>query len=183
MSLPSSFCLPIKFRDEQIIIFRFIPWLVCFHWEKKMESDKKIRKNKYIYTYIHIPEVMITNIRTWIDACDDWTLRKHCVFCTQLGHCPSFILATGERIIEGRNVVPPTLMDNSCFKTRNVTGKSHRFHEIHKNFKFYDSSTQSIKQTVIKLIVSQLYQIDIFSSFIFSLRFLNIFQQIKLVVK
>lgn len=74
------------------------------------------------------------------------------MFCTQLGHCPSFILATGERIIEGRNVVPPTLMDNSCFKTRNVTGKSHRFHEIHKNSKFYDSSKYQANRNKINCI-------------------------------
>lgn len=57
-----------------------------------------------------MPEVTATNNRTRVNARDDWTLREHCVFCTQLGHCPSFILATGERIIEGRNAVPPTLL-------------------------------------------------------------------------
>lgn len=78
---------------------------------------------------------MITNNRTRDNARDDWTLRKHYVFCTQLGHCPSFILATGERIIEGRNAASYlTLADNSCFEMRNVTGKSHGFHEIPKEF-------------------------------------------------
>ncbi|KAG7190869.1 hypothetical protein KM043_006930 [Ampulex compressa] len=45
---------------------------------------------------------------------EDRPLRKHRVFCTQLGHCPSFILATGERIIEVRNVPPTSAADNSC---------------------------------------------------------------------